>query len=114
MTKSVGCSAAGSGQLKNKEKRPFYTKRFSIFEKRLRDEARGRAVVVVVVLDLVGVELDLVVVEVEVRRVVEDVIGIRIFALTRLCALKIEVYFYLLAQISYILSSLYFIWQQLN
>lgn len=48
------------------------------FEERLREERRGGAVVLVVVVDPAAVELELVVVEVEVGRVHELAIGIRI------------------------------------
>lgn len=47
-------------------------------EKKLREERRHRAIVVVGIVDEVRVELDLVIVEVEDRRVVEPTIGIRI------------------------------------
>ena len=53
------------------------------FEKRLRNGTGGRAIVVVGIVEPVRVELDPVVVEVEVRGVVEAIIGIRIFVLTR-------------------------------
>ena len=49
----------------------------------LRNEARRRPVVVVGVADPVRVELDIAVVEVEVRRVVEANIRLRIFAFAR-------------------------------
>jgi len=63
-------------------------------EERLRSEARGRAIVVVGIGDVVRVELDLVVVEVEVRSVVEDIIaGIGEFAFIHLYSPDIEGYF---------------------
>lgn len=67
---------------------------FAFGEERLRSEARGRAIVVVGIVDIVRVELDLVIVEVEVRSVVKPVIAvIGKFAFIHPCALDIEVYF---------------------
>ena len=51
---------------------------FAFGEERLRREARGRAIVVVDIADIVRVELDLAVVEVEVRSVREVAITVRI------------------------------------
>lgn len=53
-------------------------------EERLRDEARGRAVVVVGIDDVVRVELELAVVEVEDRRVRELAIGLKVIVSTHL------------------------------
>lgn len=50
---------------------------------RLRNERRRRTVVVVGIVEPVRVELDLAVVEVEVRGVIEAIIGIRIFVFAR-------------------------------
>ena len=49
---------------------------FAFGGERLRETARGRAIVLVRVGDIVRVELDLVVVEVEVRGVIEDLIAV--------------------------------------
>jgi hypothetical protein len=49
---------------------------FAFGGERLRETARGRAIVLVRIGNIVRVELELVVVEVEVRSVVEDVIAI--------------------------------------
>jgi hypothetical protein len=57
--------------------------------KKLREKTRGRAIVLIGIVDPVRVELHLAVVEVEVRRVAEVVIGIRIFALIHLFAPRI-------------------------
>lgn len=50
-----------------------------LYKERLRTEPRRRAIVVIGIVDPVRVELDLAIIEVEVRRVVELTIGIRIF-----------------------------------
>ncbi len=57
----------------------------------LRNEPGGRPVVRVGIAEPVRVELDLVVVEVEVRGVVEAIIGIRIFVFTRPCHQSLKV-----------------------
>jgi hypothetical protein len=48
-------------------------------KERLREDGRGGTIVLIGIVDIVRVELDLVVVEVEVRRLVENTIGFRIF-----------------------------------
>ena len=58
-----------------------------------RDEPRGRAIVLVGVVNPVGVELDLAVVEVEDRRVREHAIGVRNHCLRPSVAPDLEVYF---------------------
>ena len=51
-------------------------------KERLRDEARSRTIVVVRIANMVRVELDLAVIEVEVRRVVEADIRVRLLPLS--------------------------------
>ena len=62
-------------------------------EERFRDEPRGRAIVLVGVVDPVGVELDLAVIEVEDRRVVEATIDIGNHCPRSSVAPDLEVYF---------------------
>lgn len=79
--KSAACLAAGLSLLKNKN------------EERLREKAGDGAIVLVGVAHPVSVELDIVVVEVEIRRMVEPAIGIRIVVLIHLLTPGIEPYF---------------------
>lgn len=76
--------AVGSAQVRPSNAKGVLTDTFSDLE-RLRNESRGRPVVLVGIVDPVVVELDLTVVEVEDRGVREVAISVRIIARVRPC-----------------------------
>lgn len=80
--KSAGCSEDGSDQSESAKAKGIHVDAFSDKE-RLRKERRHRAVVLVGVVGPVRPELDPAIVEVEVRRVLEPAIGLRIIAFAR-------------------------------
>jgi len=81
----------------------------TFYEERLRDEAGGRTIVPVRIVDIVRVELDLAIVEVEVRGLVEIAIGIRIIVFAHPKSLELEV---IMTSISEHFLFLYSLWQQ--
>jgi hypothetical protein len=60
------------------------------FEKRLREKARRRAIVLIGIVEPVRVELELAVVEVEVRRVREIAIDVRLYCLHPSISLEVK------------------------
>jgi hypothetical protein len=52
-----------------------------LFKERLREDSRDGTIVVIRIVNIVRVKLDLAIIEVEVRRLVEVAIGIRLLSL---------------------------------
>jgi len=52
-----------------------------LFKERLREDSRNGTIVVIRIVNIVRVKLDLAIVEIEVQRLVESTIGIRLLSL---------------------------------